>query len=64
MSSRIKEPRKALGILGPYASSYSGYITRFFDHEEEPNLAMGKQKRFHGQLRMVQNYSFLVDIYI
>lgn len=26
---------KALGILGPYASSYSGYITRFFDREEE-----------------------------
>lgn len=26
---------KAMGILGPYASSYSGYITRFFDHEEE-----------------------------
>lgn len=26
---------KALGILGPFASSYSGYITRFFDHEED-----------------------------
>eukprot|EP00435_Cladocopium_sp_Y103_P054015 s2132_g17.t1 len=52
---------KALGILGPYASSYSGYITRFFDHEEEPILgkvsSQGAQLGenhgiFHGQLSM------------